>query len=268
MARGVCKILTGKAEHQTESIRGEKTVRIAYCEDERAQAVLTEDMIKSWAKERGQKCIVDVFSSAEQFLFELDGEELVPYDLLLLDISMFGMDGFTLAKQIRKTDMNIRIVFLTSDPSHVFDGYEIEAWRYMMKPVREQKLYEMLDILVTELADREEPYVLLEVAGENIKVEQGQILYVAVDGHYTTVYCKDRQLKVKESFGEVLNHLNRDTKDGGIPPFVKCHRSTAVNLSKVSRIGRQSCILAGEIEVPVSRGMYQQLNQAFIQENL
>ena len=78
---------------------------------------------------------------------------------------MIGMDGFTLAKQIRKTDMNIRIVFLTSDPSHVFDGYEIEAWRYMMKPVREQKLYEMLDILVTELADREEPYVLLEVAG-------------------------------------------------------------------------------------------------------
>ena len=230
-------------------------MRIAYCEDERAQAVLTEDMIKSWAKERGQKCIVDVFSSAEQFLFELDGEELVPYDLLLLDISMIGMDGFTLAKQIRKTDMNIRIVFLTSDPSHVFDGYEIEAWRYMMKPV-------------TELADREEPYVLLEVAGENIKVEQGQILYVAVDGHYTTVYCKDRQLTVKESFGEVLNHLNRDTKDRGIPPFVKCHRSTAVNLSKVSRIGRQSCVLTGEIEVPVSRGMYQQLNQAFIQENL
>ena len=137
-----------------------------------------------------------------------------------------------------------------------------------MKPVREPKLYEMLDILVTELADREEPYVFLEVAGENIKVEQGQILYVAVDGHYTTVYCKDRQLTVKESFGEVLNHLNRDTKDGGIPPFVKCHRSTAVNLSKVSRIGRQSCVLTGEIEVPVSRGMYQQLNQAFIQENL
>ena len=66
-------------------------MRIAYCEDERAQAVLTEDMIKSWAKERGQKCIVDVFSSAEQFLFELDGEELVPYDLLLLDISMIGI---------------------------------------------------------------------------------------------------------------------------------------------------------------------------------
>ena len=62
-----------------------------------------------------RRCI----SSAEQFLFELDGEELVPYDLLLLDISMIGMDGFTLAKQIRKTDMNIRIVFLTSDPSHV-----------------------------------------------------------------------------------------------------------------------------------------------------
>lgn len=243
-------------------------MRIAYCEDERAQAVLTEEMIENWSEERKQACTVDVFSSAEQFLFEAGDEELIPYDLILLDISMTGMDGFTLAKQIRKTDMNIRIVFLTSDPSHVFDGYEIEAWRYLMKPLSEQKLYEMLDTLMTELADREEPYVLLEVAGEHVKVEQRQILYVAVDGHYTTVYCEDRQLTIKESFGEVLECLNRDTKDGEVPPFVKCHRSAAVNLSKVRRIGRQSCVLAGEIEVPVSRGMYQQLNQAFIQENL
>lgn len=147
-------------------------MRIAYCEDERAQAVLTEEMIENWSEGRGQECSVDIFSSAEQFLFELGEETLVPYDLILLDISMAGMDGFTLARQIRKTDTNIRIVFLTSDPSHVFDGYEIEAWRYLMKPLSEAKLYEMLDTLVTELADREEPYVLLEVAGESIKVEQ------------------------------------------------------------------------------------------------
>lgn len=243
-------------------------MRIAYCEDERAQAVLTEEMIENWSEGRGQECSVDIFSSAEQFLFELGEETLVPYDLIRLDISMAGMDGFTLARQIRKTDTNIRIVFLTSDPSHVFDGYEIEAWRYLMKPLSEAKLYEMLDTLVTELADREEPYVLLEVAGESIKVEQRQILYVEVDGHYTTVHCEDRQLTIKESFSEVLNRLNGETKDGEIPPFVKCHRSAAVNLSKVRRIGRQSCVLAGDLEVSVSRGMYQQLNQAFIRGNL
>lgn len=247
-------------------------MRIAYCEDERAQAALTEEMIEDWSERRGQECVIDVFSSAEQFLFELGEEELVPYDLLLLDISMEGMDGFALARQIRKTDTNLRIVFLTSDASRVFDGYEIEAWRYLMKPLREAKLYEMLDTLVTELADSEASYILLEVAGERIKVEQRQILYVEVDGHYTTIYCEDRQLTIKESFGEVLNRLNGESKagkgkDGVIPAFIKCHRSAAVNLSKVCRIGRQSCILAGDMEVPVSRGMYQQLNQAFIQAN-
>ena len=56
-----------------------------------------------------------------------------------------------------------------------------------MKPVREQKLYEMLDILVTELADREEPYVLLEVAGENIKVEQGR--FCMLQWMVTTPQC-------------------------------------------------------------------------------
>ncbi|EJX00520.1 protein containing LytTr DNA-binding region domain protein [gut metagenome] len=110
--------------------------------------------------------------------------------------------------------------------------------------------------------------MLLEVAGEKIKVEQRKILYVAVDGHYTTVYCEEQSLTIKESFSEVLNRLNKDVREGEIPFFVKCHRSAAVNLSKVLRIGRQSCVLSGEVEVPVSRGMYQQLNQAFIQKNL
>lgn len=240
-------------------------MRIAYCEDERAQAALTCDMIREWAKKSGNACQLEQFSSAEGFLFAVNGAQTVPYDLVLLDISMAGMDGFSLAKQIREKDRQVRIAFLTADPSHVFEGYEIEAWRYILKPLNEHKVAGMMEALQTALGENEGPYILLEISGENVKLFLDDVLYVEVNGHYTTIIGTSQKFTVKENFKDILERLNQAVRP---ERFVKCHRSAAVNISRVQKIGKQSCVLTGDIELPVSRGMYQSLNQAFIRENL
>ena len=50
--------------------------------------------------------------------------------------------------------------------------------------------------------------------------------------------------------------------------FYRCHRSAAVNIDKVMRIGRELCRLKGGQELAVSRGMYEELNRAFIRHNM
>lgn len=238
---------------------------IAYCEDEAAQAAWVEKLICGWAAENEKNCNVRLFPSAESFLFELNGAELVPYDLVMLDISMEGMDGFSLARQLRQKDKNVRIAFLTSDSSHVFEGYEIDAWRYLLKPLEKPQVFKMLQALCVELEQKESEYFLLDVSGENIKIALEELDYVEVNGHYTTLHGSRRDYTVKENFGELLMQLNGAA---GNERFVKCHRSAAVNISRLVRIGRQNCILESGIELPVSRGMYQQLNEVFIRRNL
>jgi DNA-binding response OmpR family regulator len=58
------------------------------------------------------------------------------YDLLILDIMMPVKDGFTLAKEIRKTDSNTPIIFVTarSMKEDVLKGFEIGADDYLTKP--------------------------------------------------------------------------------------------------------------------------------------
>lgn len=48
---------------------------------------------------------------------------------------MERMNGMELAREIRKKDRNVAVAFLTNDPGFVFDGYEVEAVGYLMKPV-------------------------------------------------------------------------------------------------------------------------------------
>ena len=233
-------------------------MRIAYCEDEQAQAELVNEYMDSWAKKRNISCTVELFSTAEEFLFVLDEVKALPYDLVLLDIAMGEMDGFTLAKELRKRDKKARIAFLTSDSSHVFEGYELEIWRYILKPLTIQRTAELLEAL-----GEADPYILLEISGEMRKLYLRDLLYVEVNGHYTTLHGNEETITTKKNFSDMVEALNAA---GG--KFLRCHRSVAVNLPKIQRIGRQSCVLTGNVELPVSRNMYQTLNEAFIRENL
>lgn len=240
-----------------------KILRVAYCEDETAQAEYVSDMIKNWGERKNTACDVDLYGSAEEFLFEMDEAELFAYDLILLDISMQGMSGFSLAEKIRSTDKKVRLAFITSDADYVFRGYEVEAFRYIMKPVTQVKLDELLDSVSAQVGEDMAEYVILEVSGQNRKIDKSDILYVEVDGHYTTIHCEKEEFTVKESFKDVLAMLNADAT-----VFCRCHRSAAVNIDKVMRIGRELCRLKGGQELAVSRGMYEELNRAFIRHNM
>lgn len=85
----------------------------------------------------------ECFLSAESFLFHYAEDKT--YDILLLDIEMGKMDGVTMAREIRRDNQTVQIVFITGYSDYISEGYEVAALHYLMKPVNEQKLYAVLD---------------------------------------------------------------------------------------------------------------------------
>ena len=77
--------------------------------------------------------IVDDFENGDD---ALDAVFTNSYDLLLLDIRVPGMDGFTLVETIRKEGLNTPIIILTSltDITNLSRGYDLGCNDYIRKP--------------------------------------------------------------------------------------------------------------------------------------
>ncbi len=234
-------------------------MRIAYCEDEAAQAELVRSMIMQWAESRRIAADVVLFESAEEFLFKNDD---YPYDAVFLDIAMRQMNGVELARAIRGKDRKLPIAFLTADKTFAIEGYEVHAVRYLLKPIAMEKLGSLLDELSAECGGNPEDTVCITIGekGAVRKLAESSICYAEVLGHYTQLHLNDNTaIRIKESLAAVAEMLHRKEL------FVKCHRSFVVNLSYVERISRTECTLSGGAVLPVSRSAYQELNERFIQ---
>lgn len=232
-------------------------MRICYCEDEVAQADFVKKLILELAKKNSIPVQVDLFQSSEEFLFK----EEEPYDLLLLDISMGKMNGMELAKKIRQKDSEVVIVFVTSDASFVFEGYEVGAYRYIMKPIKEDKLYELLEFVQNNRSKHKKKYVLLRIEYQTVNLAVDEVIYIEVRGHYIDIHRENQDtITIKSSLAEIMSLMNEESIT-----FATAHRSFAVNISKIQRIGRTECTLTGGEKIPVSRGMYKALNETFIE---
>ena len=86
-----------------------------------------------------------------------------------------------LARKIREKEKDVILVFVTSDASYVFDGYEVGAYRYLMKPVDEKKLWEILDYARTQNAEDNGNYILVksQMIGFLLYICLFGLLYVA-----------------------------------------------------------------------------------------
>lgn len=232
-------------------------IHIAVCEDEAPQADYLRSLLDRWQEQSGNRALVAVFCSAEQFLFEAGGRQ--PYDLLLLDIQMGEMNGMELARRVRAEDKRVKIVFLTGIADYAIEGYEVGAVQYLLKPVKEPVFFALLDRITEEVAQKETGYFVFEANGRLHRVPLGEILYAEADGHYVVLKTVDseRTWRWKANFSDAAGELAG--KD-----FFLLRRGLCVNISRITRIGKTECELENGEHLPVGKGKYQALNEAFI----
>ena len=239
----------------------EHTMTICYCEDESAQAKVFSIKIDQWAKNKNIAVHTDLFESAEEYLFKAEQNT---YDVIFLDISMRGQNGMELARQIREKEKDVILVFVTSDASYVFDGYEVGAYRYLMKPVDEEKLWEILDYARTQKEVEEENYILVKKDSQSVRINLKDIIYIEAEKHYVNLCMENKEsINIKTAFTELLQETQEKSDT-----ILLTHRSYAVNIEKVVRIGRTECVLSDSSVIPVSRSFYKEVNEAFIKYHL
>lgn len=226
--------------------------KIALCDDSAVDRQYVLHMVKRWAAGAGHAVHTDTFASAESFLFHYAEES--DYDILLLDIEMGAMDGVTMAKRLRQSNDTVQIIFITGYSDYISEGYEVAALHYLVKPVKEEKLFSVLDRAVWKLS-KNEKVLTFECSREMVRVPVYQIRYADVLGNYVTIHGVS-DTTVKMTLGDLEKQLDER--------FYRVGRSAIVNLTQISRVTKTEIRLADGTAIPLPRGAYDGVNRAII----
>lgn len=227
--------------------------RMAICDDDAAQRKHLAGIVTEWAEQGGHLIEIKTYSGAQAFLFDYAEEK--DLDILLLDIEMDGMDGVTLAKELRQDNETVQIVFITGYPDYIAEGYDVAALHYLLKPVKKEKLAEVLDRAV-QISKKTPPSLLVSTDRETVRILLDDIYYVEAQGHYMSVYTAKEEYRLRMTVSEITEKLGEG--------FFRCSRSYVVGLRHVSRVTKSEVILDNRVSLPLGRGQYHEINQKLI----
>ena len=212
-----------------------KRIRIAICDDDSIGRGLLQESLEYLLQENNLQAEISSYCSGQELLREQNR-----YDILFLDIRMPKIKGIRTAEKYREWYEDTIIIFLTSYEDYVFEGYKVNAFRYLKKPMEQEKLREALLSAVSKL-EKEYEIELWDEKGLHI-VRPKDIIYV------------DYYVKMGiTQFAENLNGTD----------FISPHQSYYVNMRYIKEFNKQEAILTNGEKVKISCKKYAQFRDIY-----
>lgn len=178
--------------------------------------------------------------------------ELAP-DVLLLDISMPGLDGLQLAAELRQRDLAPALIFCTAYEQHALEAFDHAAVDYLVKPVSRERLGQALDRARRYLGmDSAEAFLASMLGGATELIDLNDVTCLVAEDKYTTAYLEAKKKNM------MINHSLTELEKAHPERFLRVHRNTLVARDRVRGLepgdGGMHVILDGcEFRPAVSR---------------
>ena len=211
------------------------TYRIAVCDDE--QIFINDAVAK--LKGQSEQCEISEYTSGEELL-----DSSLDFNIIFLDIEMTGINGINTAFSLRERKYDGMIIFLTSHTEFMPDAFKVKAFRFLDKPLDDDKFNEAFTEAKKEILNTEH-ILISDRSGKKVYLKLTDIVYLEAYGDRTYIYGKtgsvydtDKPLKYwKEQIGS--EH------------FYQIHKSFIVSYLYVSVILKNNQVVMKGIKQPL-----------------
>ncbi|MDU1453863.1 MAG: LytTR family DNA-binding domain-containing protein [Paeniclostridium sordellii] len=229
-------------------------LNIVICEDEIEQQEILKDYLEQILNEINGKYEILIFNSGEE-LFKNYPDNI---DIFLLDIQMDGLNGMEVARKIRQIDKKeAEIIFTTSLIEYIQEGYEVRAYRYLLKPIKLEDLKKHIILCIEELTKNKESYIAVNEKNNTCKVKISEITYIEIQKREMTIHTINEDYTINSSMSKLENELSKYN-------FYRCHKSFMVNIDFIKNIKQYIAILDNKEEVPISRYRFKETKSRFL----
>lgn len=197
-------------------------IQVAICDDESLVAHQLESIIWDTCNSAGIKVDTEVYNSG--FALEkgiLTGQK---FDLIYLDIQMKNGDGISTARNIRKMDENVIIIFVSSYDKYMMELFRLDVFAFIKKPI-EQDSFSKTFLEANRKICSKNFFYAFKYRNQEYKIPCKDILYYESRGRQITIYERGGETYV---FNGKLSDVEKNLEEGKIP-FLRIHQSYLVN---------------------------------------
>ena len=228
-------------------------LKIALVDDNELDAKRLENAINMHLEEIDVKGTVDIFTRAVNFLE--DKREV--YDVIFLDIDMPFMSGMECAHKLREAGNKVPIIFETNYSSLAIDGYSVNALGFIVKPVKQIDVNDVLDKLLEKIKDEaDDEKIIVKVKSGYQSIPLNEIKYIEVNIHDLYYHCKNGTYQSRGVLKEIEKQLPNDK-------FVNCSNCYLVNLDYVDSILKND-VKIGDDLLKISKNKKKSFIQAYL----
>lgn len=210
-------------------------IKIAIVEDDAQYASKLLQHLDTYQKEEKEEFYIKVYRDGKDIATNYKAQ----YDIILMDIQMKFVDGMTAAEEIRKTDPNVVIMFITNISQYAIRGYEVGALDYILKPVSYFAFSQKLRRAISRLQKMNRKYIMISVKGGIKREDVSNIYYIESQGHNLVYHTKDGIFLSNGTLKNAENLLSD-------MHFSRGNNGYLINLEHVEAIKDKCAIVKGE----------------------
>lgn len=235
--------ITKEAEVRVKG--GIRMIKIAICDDESIITSQIDNIILEICNRESISFDTDVFYSGQGLEREiLRGTR---YDLIYLDIQMANGDGITTAKNIRKMDENVLLIYVSGYDKYMMELFRLDVFAFIKKPI-ENNYFENVFLDANQKICNQRLYFSFHYRKEEYKILCIDILYFESIGRKVNVHIRNGNV---EKFNGKLSDVEERVNDGKIP-FLRIHQSYLVNYHHIKSRSKTEVTLIDGTKLPIS----------------
>lgn len=226
-------------------------MRVAICDDEKPMQTILENLLDEFGRLRNIDISIDKFDNGHDLLRVLNEKE---YEIVFMDYQMQDIDGMETSRLIRSRNTDCVIIFVSAFPEVAVDSYEVNAFRFIVKPINKEKLFKAIDDHLRSIDY--DNLLILNTNDGKWKIKMSDIIYAEAKGKHTIVRTAQKSFEINIHMKKIEDKLPSEK-------FCRCQRAYIAGFAHINNHTNAEIIFDNGERAQIGKAYYSKFKNAF-----